>query len=200
MEQYTITRLDKLDKSYREQVMSIFAESFVDLLNPMCKGRSMQIEIFEPCLEADMFYICLDGDQVAGFLALSDDQRRTFDIEKSRLLEIFGPIKGKFKKFRMSLLIGKPEVERPEDGYIDFVATNPAYRGKGIATKLIDYVGNHAGVTSLTLDVVSNNIDAIRLYNQLGFKTIKTLRNPLLWLEGIWTLYYMKKTFNDEPR
>jgi GNAT superfamily N-acetyltransferase len=65
---------------------------------------------------------------------------------------------------------------RPEDEteageiYIDCVAVYPSYRGKGIASSLINYAkGEWPG---LPLGLLVEKPDAKRLYEKLGFKTV----------------------------
>lgn len=56
-----------------------------------------------------------------------------------------------------------------EEGYIDFIAVVPEYRGKGIARTLIRAaLSNMAGKT-VRLTVSSSNSNAIALYEALGF-------------------------------
>ncbi|MGA7922828.1 MAG: GNAT family N-acetyltransferase [Thermoplasmata archaeon] len=60
-------------------------------------------------------------------------------------------------------------------GYILGVATDPAVRGRGIATRLLEQeriVAQHLGKAWLALDVESDNETAIRVYRRHGFAEI----------------------------
>ena len=55
------------------------------------------------------------------------------------------------------------------------VSTN--YQNKGIATKLIEYLYNLKDVDRIILEVRASNVQALNLYNKLGFKIIRTIKN-----------------------
>jgi len=60
--------------------------------------------------------------------------------------------------------------------YISNVAVYPKYRGMGIGTSLIDKVekeAQHCGANRLSLDVETENMNAINLYKKLGFMIAK---------------------------
>ncbi|CAA0091107.1 Mycothiol acetyltransferase [Zhongshania aliphaticivorans] len=59
--------------------------------------------------------------------------------------------------------------------YLCHVAVDPAYQGKGIAAKMINFMRAKAeekGATYLSLDVAEQNTNALRLYQQMGFKLV----------------------------
>ena len=62
--------------------------------------------------------------------------------------------------------------------HINEIATKKDQRGNGFATKLIDYLSNHAHQThvdAIELFVLESNETAQRLYKKLGFRTEKRL-------------------------
>lgn len=70
---------------------------------------------------------------------------------------------------------GEPEVETdPSEYYLDSLAVWPAFRGKGIATKLINEAGLRARKAHKPLGLLCapHNDNAKRLYLNLGFKEI----------------------------
>ena len=57
--------------------------------------------------------------------------------------------------------------------YIDTLAVNPIYQGKGIGKDLIRYVIDHAKKSGFdTVGLLVSNPDAKRLYAKLGFKKV----------------------------
>lgn len=57
--------------------------------------------------------------------------------------------------------------------YIDTLAVNPSYQGKGIGKDLIKYAINHAEKTGFDkVGLLVSNPDAKRLYEKLGFEKI----------------------------
>lgn len=190
---YKITKLNTLETDFRHQAVRLFVESFYDMLRLISPDKDVMFQLFEPALRNDMVYVCLDGQKVAGLLAFSDNKRRAFDIERTGAPWLFGPVKRRIIKAQLLFIIGKPAVKKDDAGYIDFLAVDPEYRGQGVATKLIDYVAENAGISSLSLDVVGDNGNAIRLYRRLGFKTTEVQSSLILRMGGIRKLLIMKK-------
>lgn len=52
---------------------------------------------------------------------------------------------------------------------LDFLYTNPNFRGKGIMKMLIGYAINNCSESCLQLQVLSSNYSAIKLYEKMGF-------------------------------
>ena len=60
----------------------------------------------------------------------------------------------------------------PGEFYLDSLAVDPAYRGRGVAKKLIEYaekVGRQRGMTIMSLIVLERKHKAYWLYRRLGF-------------------------------
>jgi ribosomal protein S18 acetylase RimI-like enzyme len=80
----------------------------------------------------------------------------------------------------------KPPSPLPENAHVMYVAgiaVDPAARGRGIATALIEAAERHAadhGARKLSLRVLSSNSAAIRLYERLGFGSEGTLAEEFL--------------------
>jgi len=83
----------------------------------------------------------------------------------------------------------------PKTGTIEFVATAPDYRGKGIAFDLISFIINRKGTlfTSYILEVADTNEIAVRLYEKLGFKEIKRVKAPNPKRSGVNYFLYMRR-------
>lgn len=71
------------------------------------------------------------------------------------------------------------ELEVPGTFYVNALATYPAYRGQGLGTKLLDAANTlaaEAGCGRLSLEVFSQNEEAVRLYEHHGYQ--ETARLP----------------------
>ena len=62
-----------------------------------------------------------------------------------------------------------------DEAYIPCIATEPACRGRGVASALIDHARQLANGLPLTLDVLKDNEKAIRLYENQGFIAYKEI-------------------------
>lgn len=70
-------------------------------------------------------------------------------------------------------------------GTMCLMAVNKAYRGRGIGKAFVQYVQNffyHNGIPLCSLDTQGHNIEAIQLYDRMGFKLTAALRYYHLWL------------------
>jgi ribosomal protein S18 acetylase RimI-like enzyme len=81
--------------------------------------------------------------------------------------------------------------------HIKMLGVDPAYRGRGIAGRLLDFAESEArsrGLKRLTLGVVSENSGAIRLYERHGFlRGPKQSKAVLRWASGSTAFHEMAK-------
>lgn len=66
--------------------------------------------------------------------------------------------------------------------YVSRVAVDPALRGEGLGSELVDYVTDHfsgKGFTTCRLDVAADNVGAIKAYERVGFEIVSTSRSDL---------------------
>lgn len=73
-------------------------------------------------------------------------------------------------------------------GYLGFMYTDPAHRGKGVNQRIVAALGEWVasrGIVELVLEVYSDNEPAIRAYEKAGFKRhLITMRKPV---DGVTT-------------
>lgn len=92
--------------------------------------------------------------------------------------------------------------ENPSKGacHVAEIAVKQQARGKGIATKLLDYgkkIASSNGLTRYTLYVDAANNAAFNLYKKLGFKIEKRRRNLIArWLLGVKEWYFMSQNLD----
>jgi len=75
-------------------------------------------------------------------------------------------------------------VVSPQEIYIDYIATSPEHRSKGIGLKLIEFVRGTLGYKHIELEVFSKNPRAKHFYERTGFKVIKVKTDIMLVLQG----------------
>ena len=86
---------------------------------------------------------------------------------------------------------------RPRKGvcYGERIGVRPDKRGSGIGTRLLEYWFEYAaknGFKRLTLHVASTDVGAIRLYKEMGFKTLRTEKSYIIrWILGTRVWHYM---------
>ena len=87
--------------------------------------------------------------------------------------------------------------------YVDMVAVDPQWEGRGVAAALMRFVGDEArrrGLAALTLYVIDRNEHARAVYRHLGFTKVHTLHTKLMGpLVGFRTTDYMEKRLSEAP-
>jgi ribosomal protein S18 acetylase RimI-like enzyme len=78
----------------------------------------------------------------------------------------------------------KLTIVRPEEVYIDFIATSPDFRSKGIGAQLIEFVRGTLGYKAIELEVFSKNPKAKLFYEREGFKAIRAKNNFIMAIQG----------------
>lgn len=71
---------------------------------------------------------------------------------------------------------------KDKECYVDFIAVNPLYQGRGVGSQLLSFAEEFAAnnnLTSLSLYVASQNKGAMALYTRLGFVVQKTVNSLL---------------------
>jgi len=158
-------------------VNRILAQSFFSKINSLTglpEEKAVRIaedaKIF-PDRQIDGYFVAEYKGEISGAILL----KYTGQIRPKEDMKIF-PVMKKYGFFRtIKLIFGfyiLIESIRPEECYIEFLATGSEFRGKGIATALIRHAGNYAekgGFEEFTLYVASGN-PAQKLYERLGFK------------------------------
>lgn len=97
----------------------------------------------------------------------------------------------------MTYKILQDEFERSIDlgkdmGFIEFVSTDPDYRGRGIAYSLLDYAINNKAYKSFILDVNNLNTKAISLYKKYGFREVYRKKEKYPLFRGYDQRVYME--------
>lgn len=78
-----------------------------------------------------------------------------------------------YKSNEGDMILGYLEI-RLVDGVVDIMNlyVNEENRKQGIATKLMEYMFENERYNRIMLEVNENNLQALKLYNKLGFKEI----------------------------
>lgn len=86
---------------------------------------------------------------------------------------------------------------RGYEAYIYSVAVTPAWRGKGVGDRLLEYLHERArtvGKTTAVLEVAESNLPARRLYERHNYTLVRRRRGLLAWLPfGVAPLLLLQK-------
>lgn len=191
--EYEIMKLSELNPSQVEQAVAIFIDGFYYIYaKAVSKDKTLLKELFIDAFDYDMVFVCLYEKRVVGFLGLGNSYKRCIAFSKETCKRLFGSFKGAMIYMQMGGMLHELTVHGINEGYIDYITTDDSYRGKGIATRLIKYACDTLSYESYTLDVLSKNKTAKRLYEHLGFVQTNIKKNPLVMLGGFGNQIVMK--------
>lgn len=186
-----------LNKEYRTQAARILVMAF----KPKLEGiLGTEEEIHKVLLESlNSKYIVIvrsNEGPVIGVAAYQYKGNFTLDITLSTMIEVYGLFRGIYKMF--SLLSYFPTKREQTTLYIDAIAVDDNYRGQGVGKLLLEELEKIAienELSTVSLDVIKENIRAKKLYEEVGFEEVKyeelneVAKNKL----GFAGYYYMAK-------
>ena len=180
-----IKKLSELNETQVNQAINVFVEGFYNVFSRICKEKSKFHIIFKNSFDFDMTYAYLLDEDAIGFLGLADNNKRPVKINKEIYMEEIGGTAARISYKGLSSSLEKVNVFDPQEIGIDFIATDPAYRSKGIGAQLIEYVRDTLGYKHISLEVFSKNPRAQKMYEREGFKVVEVKNNLMLILQGL---------------
>lgn len=188
-----IKSLIDLNQDYKEQAVEVFIDGFSNIFS-FTTDKNILKELFINSMDSSLIYVAVYENKVVGIMGIANNKKRTmcFNIEKCK--ELFGNSKGLYIKKQLTKVMEKPVVKGDKDLYIDYLTTDKNYRGKGVATKLIEFVCNQLEYDECYIEVLSNNIKAKNLYQYLGFTEYKRQYNLFTMLKGLGYLIKLHKS------
>lgn len=136
---------------------------------------------------------------VAGYIILETPSSPTPDNGRWlwHAIQLHNGIFGALRSFMLMVLINDNRKPDSNEVYIEMLGVAPAWRGEGVAAKLLSHaeaVAREETVAKLTLTVVSGNEAAITLYKKCGFEATQKKQNRALkWVTGHSGYYQMIK-------
>lgn len=192
MNEITIVKLSDLNDEYKEKSIELFIDGFGHIYS-FTKDRNILKELFLCSMDFSMVYVALYENNIVGFIGISNNKKRPISFEIEKFKQLFGSFLGSIIQKPLSAVMEKPAVHGDKDLYIDYLTTDKNYRGKGIATKLIDFICEELKYDECYIEVLSKNTTAKKLYEHLGFVEFKREYNPSTIIRGLGYLIKLKK-------
>lgn len=190
---FVIVKLAEMDNKIRTDAIQVFVDSFYELYLSISKDKNVLNEFFSSSFDFNLAYAAIMDNKVVGFLAIANSKERSLKFNKVKCIKLFGRIMGTIIYHQMKYALGKPNLYGENDVGIDYLATDSQYRGKGIATKLLDYAYANLCYDECFIDVASNNAGAKGLYEYVGFQEYDRESGFLTRLLGFGSIIRMKK-------
>ena len=174
-----ILQFGDLNEVQKNEVVEIFIDGFGHFMT-FTKDRNALRSLFLNALNPFYTYAFVENETVLGILALATNKVRPIKLEKELCINLFGGVKGRILCKQMNAIFQKQVVTMDTDLYIDVLATSKESRGRGVATRLIEYSLQLQGYEDYYIEVMSKNTNAKRLYEKIGFVEFKKARfSPL---------------------
>ncbi|MBH1940595.1 GNAT family N-acetyltransferase [Mobilitalea sibirica] len=188
-----IKKAGNLGEYTKRRISEIFVEGFGKHLTFFSKDSHKLVDAFEHMFVIDLFFVAVVDEVIAGITACSNGISSCINLDRKELRKHLG-----FYKGTMAYFILKHEFEKPAivtgDGLasVEFVATAEKFRKKGVALALINHLFSLPQYSEYVLEVADTNINAVKLYNKLGFKEFKRIKQKYSKISGVNYLVYMK--------
>jgi ribosomal protein S18 acetylase RimI-like enzyme len=150
----------------------LIAECFWNEFEQMTPYQDKLASLYEKSIIAERFFVYEKNGEILGIAALTDNTGRCIRVDYTASKELFGEDKGKEIADSICEDSMTPLPYPITVGYIEYVATAPKARGKGIATTLLKTILKDPRYTSFLLDTLVVNTTAQRVYKNLGFVEI----------------------------
>lgn len=192
-----IIKISTAQRDLRPDISVIFVDGFYEWLKFFSKDKAKLARTFTHIFNPTVFYAAVENDTVLGFAACTDGRVPSIRLQQREFRRHSGFIKG-----TLAYYILKREFEdkpypfqiEPTMGAVEFVATNRQFRGRGVATQIIQYIHANTPLRSYVLEVADTNIKAVRLYEKLGYRVFKQIPEPHAKRSGFNFYLYMKYT------
>ena len=182
--EHDIKLLSDLAETQASQAFDMFAEGFYFIFSPISKDKAKLRELFLASFDRGMAYVCLIDGRPVGFLACGTHERQPVNMGREACLRVLGRVKGTLVHRFAAPILAKPHTDDPGEGYLDYLTTDPAYRGRGIGTAMFRHVCENLPYERYTFEVLSKNENAIRLYTKLGMRQVRVKNDPVASLVG----------------
>ena len=182
--EHNIKLLSELTEAQAAQAFDMFAEGFYFIFSPISKDKAKLRELFLSSFDRNMAWVCLIEGKPVGFIAYGTHERQPVNMGKEACLRVLGRFKGSLVYRFAAPILARPHTRDPKEGYLDYLTTDPACRGRGIGTAMFRHVCENLPYERYTFEVLSKNETAIRLYTKLGMRQVKVKNDPVASLVG----------------
>jgi ribosomal protein S18 acetylase RimI-like enzyme len=177
------------------KISQVFVDGFFQWLHFFSKDKEKLIQAFCHMFNLEVFYVAVIDSEIAGIAACTDGKIPTVKLNSNQMKKHLGFFMG-----TIAYLILKREFETKKYpfkiekgmGMVEFVATSTKYRGKGVATAILNHIFASTPYTIYALEVADTNTNAINLYEKLGFIEFLRIKQKGSKRSGINHLVYMK--------
>ena len=156
------------------QATALYCEALQAKLTPFLGPPDRAARFLAPAMRADRAFVATDGSQILGIAGFQEDRIGLFDMGLAPFWREYG-LSGPIRAIGLAALDRR---EAKDTLLMDGIAVDTVARGRGIGTRLLAAICNHArnlGKTHVRLDVIDTNPRARALYERQGFVAGETV-------------------------
>ena len=196
MEEIKIRFMDKDDDV--DIVSSLLLEADEQTYPPLWGSKEDQIKAFSylinnmPLFSRKKIIVATYHNQIVGALLFFINGEQ-FDVEIGK--KTFTNFNKEVPSAYMDTVKGYfiPTTQFNSKFYILNIAINKSMRRKGIASKLLTYFINYADKEDISLEVITENVNALRLYEDFSFRAYEEFQTFCLYSNRYRSLYMLRK-------
>ena len=173
--------MEGIDDGHVEDALRLAHEAFAEKFRVGFRDADDLVRLFGDSVNTGHCFTAIADGKLLGILMFQTADREFFHPKLAAAFTRFSPVRALRIVLNLLLLT---RTARPDEFIVDSLAVSPAARGSGIGTRLMDRAEDKAramGKKTMSLDAIGENAGAIRLYERMGFKTIRVRRSR--WLE-----------------
>ena len=166
--------VDGLDEQYVDDALRVVHDAFAEKFRIGFRHADDLIRLFRDSVDRTSCCSALVDGQFAGLLTIRTDGQEFYRLNMGALFTRFSPLQA--LRILLNLLLLADEL-KGDEFVVETLAVDPAYRGMGIGTALLQKAEARArsmGKYTMSLGVVGENEGAIRLYERQGYRRTYT--------------------------
>lgn len=187
--------VDGIAEEHVEEALRIAYEAFSAKFRIGYRNADDHVRLFHDSVDKRSCLTAIVDDCLTGILTFQTSNQEFYRLHLGMVVTKFNPLRATRVLINLLLLA---EGCRDNEFKVDSLAVDPAYRGLGIGTKLMQRAEAKAksmGKRAMTLGVIGGNHGAIRLYERLGLKITETHEGFMFRLAtGANVVHHMEKT------
>jgi ribosomal protein S18 acetylase RimI-like enzyme len=189
-----ISILPGIAPAQRGQAGLILWEGFKEKFRSIFGSGEKFVQVVETGIQPERIVTACVNGHLAGVAGLSYSGKSSVVPDRETVQCLYGSLKALYRYPMIVFALHNPHKDM--DGlYLETIAVDPALRGHGIGSRLLEEVERIAcenGLKSVTLDVVDTNPGAIRLYARCGYRNVKYqnlfFMKPLMGFSGVYEM------------
>lgn len=190
-----IVRAGEFGNDIKMKISEIFVDGFFQWLNYFSKDKDKLTKAFSHIFNLEVFYVAVINGEIAGMIACTDGKVSSVHLESKELKKHLGFFMG-----TVAYCVLKRELEekpypfdiKKDMGMVEFVATSMKYRGKGVASAIMNHIFDATPYGVYALQVADTNTKAVKLYEKLGYTEFVRTKEKHSKQSGINYHVYMK--------